>query len=106
MANAVANALTSLGAMPNQLPLSPARVWSSRLRPGSRLGPEVSWRANNPAGERRLRGETASGQLQRHRTRRPQLVSSPTAAAAYDMVDGIYYVFIWFPSKSRVSCQP
>ena len=27
MANAVANALTSLGAMPNQLPLSPARVW-------------------------------------------------------------------------------
>ena len=27
MANAVANALTSFGAMPNQLPLSPARVW-------------------------------------------------------------------------------
>jgi len=27
MANAVANALASLGAMPNQLPLSPARVW-------------------------------------------------------------------------------
>ena len=26
-ANAVANALASLGAMPNQLPLSPARVW-------------------------------------------------------------------------------
>jgi carbon-monoxide dehydrogenase large subunit len=27
MANAVANALSSFGAMPNQLPLSPARVW-------------------------------------------------------------------------------
>jgi hypothetical protein len=27
MANAVANALTSFGAMPNQLPLSPAGVW-------------------------------------------------------------------------------
>ena len=27
MANAVANALTSFGATPNQLPLSPARVW-------------------------------------------------------------------------------
>ena len=27
MANAVANALTSFGAKPNQLPLSPARVW-------------------------------------------------------------------------------
>ena len=27
VANAVANALTSFGAMPNQLPLSPARVW-------------------------------------------------------------------------------
>ena len=27
MANAVANALASLGAMPNQLPLSSARVW-------------------------------------------------------------------------------
>jgi hypothetical protein len=27
MANAVANALASFGAMPNQLPLSPARVW-------------------------------------------------------------------------------
>jgi adenylate cyclase len=27
MANAVANALVSFGAMPNQLPLSPARVW-------------------------------------------------------------------------------
>jgi carbon-monoxide dehydrogenase large subunit len=27
MANAVANALASVGAMPNQLPLSPARVW-------------------------------------------------------------------------------
>jgi carbon-monoxide dehydrogenase large subunit len=27
MANAVANALGSFGAMPNQLPLSPARVW-------------------------------------------------------------------------------
>jgi aerobic carbon-monoxide dehydrogenase large subunit len=30
MANAVANALTSFGAMPNQLPLSPARVWHMR----------------------------------------------------------------------------
>jgi carbon-monoxide dehydrogenase large subunit len=28
MANAVANALASFGAMPNELPLSPARVWS------------------------------------------------------------------------------
>ena len=27
MANAVANALASFGTMPNQLPLSPARVW-------------------------------------------------------------------------------
>ena len=27
MANAVANALASLGAMPNELPLSPAQVW-------------------------------------------------------------------------------
>jgi aerobic carbon-monoxide dehydrogenase large subunit len=27
MANAVANALASFGAKPNQLPLSPARVW-------------------------------------------------------------------------------
>ena len=27
MANAVGNALASFGAMPNQLPLSPARVW-------------------------------------------------------------------------------
>ena len=27
MANAVADALASFGAMPNQLPLSPARVW-------------------------------------------------------------------------------
>jgi carbon-monoxide dehydrogenase large subunit len=27
MANAVANALASFGAMPNQLPLSPDRVW-------------------------------------------------------------------------------
>ncbi len=27
MANAIANALASFGAMPNQLPLSPARVW-------------------------------------------------------------------------------
>jgi len=27
MANAVANALASFGAMPNELPLSPARVW-------------------------------------------------------------------------------
>jgi aerobic carbon-monoxide dehydrogenase large subunit len=27
MANAVANALTSFGAMPNHLPLSPARIW-------------------------------------------------------------------------------
>jgi hypothetical protein len=27
MANAVANALASFGAMPNQLPLTPARVW-------------------------------------------------------------------------------
>src|SRR5205823_11581576 len=27
MANAVANALVSFGAMPNQMPLSPARVW-------------------------------------------------------------------------------
>src|SRR6516164_3658723 len=27
MANAVANALASFGATPNQLPLSPARVW-------------------------------------------------------------------------------
>jgi carbon-monoxide dehydrogenase large subunit len=27
IANAVANALASFGAMPNQLPLSPARVW-------------------------------------------------------------------------------
>jgi hypothetical protein len=27
MANAVANALASFGAVPNQLPLSPARVW-------------------------------------------------------------------------------
>jgi aerobic carbon-monoxide dehydrogenase large subunit len=27
MANAVASALTSFGAKPNQLPLSPARVW-------------------------------------------------------------------------------
>jgi hypothetical protein len=27
MANAVANALTSFGAMPNELPLSAARVW-------------------------------------------------------------------------------
>src|SRR6185436_14393762 len=27
MANAVANALASFGAMPNQLPLSPARIW-------------------------------------------------------------------------------
>jgi len=23
-----------------------------------------------------------------------------------DMVDGIYYEFIWFPSKSCISCQP
>jgi hypothetical protein len=30
MANAVANALTSFGAMPNHLPLSPARVWHMR----------------------------------------------------------------------------
>ena len=34
MANAVANALASFGAMPNQLPLSPARVW--------RMGGETS----------------------------------------------------------------
>jgi hypothetical protein len=27
MTNAVGNALVSFGAMPNQLPLSPARVW-------------------------------------------------------------------------------
>jgi aerobic carbon-monoxide dehydrogenase large subunit len=27
MANAVANALAAFGAKPNQLPLSPARVW-------------------------------------------------------------------------------
>jgi hypothetical protein len=27
MANAVANALSSLGAEPNELPLSPPRVW-------------------------------------------------------------------------------
>src|SRR5204863_6251272 len=27
MANAIGNALASFGAMPNQLPLSPARVW-------------------------------------------------------------------------------
>jgi aerobic carbon-monoxide dehydrogenase large subunit len=27
MANAVANALAAFGAVPNQLPLSPARVW-------------------------------------------------------------------------------
>jgi len=27
MANAVANALVSFGAIPNQLPLSPSRVW-------------------------------------------------------------------------------
>jgi hypothetical protein len=27
MANAVANALASFGAMPNELPLSPPRVW-------------------------------------------------------------------------------
>jgi carbon-monoxide dehydrogenase large subunit len=30
MANAVANALASFGAMPNQLPVSPARVWQMR----------------------------------------------------------------------------
>jgi hypothetical protein len=30
MANAVANALASFGAMPNQLPISPARVWQMR----------------------------------------------------------------------------
>jgi hypothetical protein len=34
MANAVGNALASFGAMPNQLPLSPARVW--------RMGGEAS----------------------------------------------------------------
>ena len=27
MANAIGNALAAFGAMPNQLPLSPARVW-------------------------------------------------------------------------------
>jgi carbon-monoxide dehydrogenase large subunit len=32
MANAVANTLASFGAMPNQLPLSPARVWRMGLR--------------------------------------------------------------------------
>jgi hypothetical protein len=31
MVNAVANALTSFGAMPNQLPLSSARVWHMSL---------------------------------------------------------------------------
>jgi len=38
MANAVANALASFGAMPNQLPLTPARVWhmgSSKQSAGS-----------------------------------------------------------------------
>jgi carbon-monoxide dehydrogenase large subunit len=36
MANAVASALTSFGAMPNELPLSPARVWL--MGPNSKLG--------------------------------------------------------------------
>jgi hypothetical protein len=39
MANAVANALASFGAMPNQLPLTPARVWhtgSSKQSAGAR----------------------------------------------------------------------
>ena len=35
MANAVASALSSFGAMPNQLPLSPARVW--RMGPNGKL---------------------------------------------------------------------
>src|ERR1700693_5923551 len=41
MAHAVANALASFGAMPNQLPLSPARVWlmGSINRPGGSLPP-------------------------------------------------------------------
>jgi carbon-monoxide dehydrogenase large subunit len=36
MANAVANALVAFGAMPNQLPLSPAQVW--RMGPNAKLG--------------------------------------------------------------------
>ena len=35
MANAVANALASFEAMPNQLPLSPARVWRMALAKNS-----------------------------------------------------------------------
>ena len=36
MANAVANALASFGASPNELPLSPARVWRMAQREGAR----------------------------------------------------------------------
>ena len=40
MANAVANALASFGAMPNELPLSPARVW--HLVAGNKLLRDVA----------------------------------------------------------------
>jgi len=40
MANAVANALASFGAMPNQLPLSPARVWHMGLTKRSAGSPQ------------------------------------------------------------------
>ena len=40
MANAVANALGSFGAMPNQLPLSPARVWHMSSAKRSTASPE------------------------------------------------------------------
>ena len=50
MANAVANALASFGAMPNQLPLSPPRVWRmgpGRTNPSERCGMSVD-RFGNP----------------------------------------------------------
>ena len=40
MANAVANALASFGAMPNELPLSPARVWHMSSAKQSVRSPE------------------------------------------------------------------
>jgi hypothetical protein len=40
MANTVGNALASLGAMPNELPLSPARVWLMGSAKQSARSPE------------------------------------------------------------------
>ena len=51
MANAIANALASFGATPNQLPLSPARVWHMATAKQSTGG--LEWRSTAAATRRR-----------------------------------------------------